>query len=117
MRADYTFTLSEDNTTHRQLLRRPKNKLSLSSSWQITDSLSITGGLLYVGSWMDNDPETYLSHQTNGYTTLNLASTYRISPSLSIFTRIDNLLNRHYQNPLGYLQPGLGAYGGIKISY
>jgi vitamin B12 transporter len=34
---------------------------------------------------------------------------------LSVFARIDNLLDRHYQNPVGFLQPTLGAYAGIKV--
>jgi len=27
---------------------------------------------------------------------------------------VDNLFDRHYQNPVGFLQPSLGAFAGIE---
>ena len=33
-----------------------------------------------------------------------------------MFARIDNLFDRHYRNPVGFLQPALGAYAGIKVT-
>ena len=50
-----------------------------------------------------------------GYTTVNLAASFAINARLSVFGRIDNLLDRHYENPVGFLQPSLGAYAGIKL--
>jgi vitamin B12 transporter len=36
---------------------------------------------------------------------------------LAIFGRINNALNVHYQNPLGFEHPGLGVYGGVKVAF
>jgi vitamin B12 transporter len=33
-----------------------------------------------------------------------------------VFTRVDNLFNLHYQNPTGFLQPGLGVFGGARFA-
>jgi hypothetical protein len=30
---------------------------------------------------------------------------------------INNLLDRHYQNPIGFLQQGLGVYAGIRVAF
>ena len=50
-----------------------------------------------------------------GYTTVDLATTYELTQRLALFARIDNLLDRHYQNPVGFLQPGFSIYGGVKV--
>jgi vitamin B12 transporter len=33
-----------------------------------------------------------------------------------VFARIDNLFNLHYQNPTGFLAPGLGVFGGVRFA-
>ena len=48
-----------------------------------------------------------------GYTTVNLAASYDLTrAALRVFARIDNLFDRHYENPVGFLQPSLGALRG-----
>ena len=44
-----------------------------------------------------------------GYTTVNLATTYDLTQHLALFGRIDNLFDRHFENPIGFLQPGIGG--------
>ena len=34
----------------------------------------------------------------------------------SVFGRIDNLFDKRWENPIGFLVPGFGAYGGIKVA-
>jgi vitamin B12 transporter len=36
---------------------------------------------------------------------------------LTAYARINNLLDRHYQNPIGFLQPGIGVYAGIRVAF
>jgi vitamin B12 transporter len=31
-----------------------------------------------------------------------------------LFGRIDNLFNERYQNPTGFLRPGLGIFCGVR---
>jgi vitamin B12 transporter len=49
------------------------------------------------------------------YTTVNLAADYVIDKQVTAFARVDNLFNRHYQNPTGFERPGLGVFGGIRV--
>ena len=51
------------------------------------------------------------------YTTLNLAAQYEVSERIACYGRISNLLNRHYQSPIGFDQMGIGALAGIKVMY
>jgi vitamin B12 transporter len=116
LRADYTYTVAKDDDTGGQLARRPKNKASLTANWQATDRLSLSSTLLYVGSWWDIDRDTFATEKAPGFMTVNLAANYALTDSATLFARIDNLFNKQYENPMGFLQPGFGAYAGIRLA-
>ena len=50
------------------------------------------------------------------YATVNLAANYRVDPHVTVFGRIDNLLDRQYEDPIGFLRPGFGIFGGVRLS-
>jgi vitamin B12 transporter len=116
LRADYTFTEAYDDVLNQELLRRPKNKGNFIATWQPLEALKLNVDVLSVGTWTDVSRDGSISGlDAPGYTTVNLAASVRINARLSVFGRIDNLLDRHYENPVGFLQPSLGAYAGIKL--
>jgi len=118
IRADHTYTLAEDDTSHQELLRRPRHKVSLSSTWQATDALSVVATLLYTGSWIDTDREGAIPRlRAGGYTTMNLAGTYALTERISLFSRVTNLFDRKVENPVGFQQPGIGAFGGVNVTF
>ncbi|MDO8876229.1 MAG: TonB-dependent receptor, partial [Pseudolabrys sp.] len=51
-----------------------------------------------------------------GYTVVNLAANYVVNPNVTVFGRVDNLFDKQYENPVGWLQPGMGVFGGIKYT-
>jgi vitamin B12 transporter len=131
LRADYTYTLARAEETPgctsppcagQQLLRRPKNKASLTANWQATDRLSLSSTLLYVGPWWDLGRQTVAPDGFNpyveapGFATVNLAANYLLRENVTLFARIDNLFNAQYENPLGFMRPGFGAYAGIRFT-
>ena len=100
------------------MLRRPKNKASLDAAWHITEKAVLSATLLYVGPWVDaNRAGTVTGLSANGYTLVNLAGSYDLGNGLTAYARINNLFDRHYQNPIGFLQPGLGVYAGIRLAF
>lgn len=116
LRADYTYTEANDDILHEELLRRPKHKASLSAAWRATQAFSLTASVLTVSSWIDGNRDFSIPRLTApGYTLVNVAGSYAITARIAVFARIDNLLDRHYQNPVGYLQPSTGAYAGLKL--
>jgi vitamin B12 transporter len=131
LRADYTYTLALAESTPgctsppcagQQLLRRPKNKASLTANWRATDRLSLSGTLLYVGPWWDiarqaAPPNGFLPYvEAPGFVTVNVAANYALRDDVTLFARIDNLFNAQYENPLGFMRPGFGAYAGIRFT-
>jgi vitamin B12 transporter len=131
LRADYTYTVAIADSTPgctsapcagQELLRRPKNKASLTANWQATDRLSLSSTLVYVGSWYDITRQTTAPDGFNeyvkapGFATVNLAANYALRDDVTLFARIDNLFNRQYEDPLGFMRPGFGAYAGIRVT-
>ena len=117
LRADYTFTRAVDATTGLQLLRRPKEKWSATAIWTPLDPLTVSATLLRVSDWRDVSRDGMTSGLVApGYTVVNLRADYAVSDKVKLFGRIDNLFNRHYQNPTGFLAPGLGMFGGIRVA-
>ena len=116
VRLDYTYTEASDEVLHQQLLRRPKHKGNLNASWQANPALLLSASVLWVGTWVDGNRDFTIPRlDAPGYTTANLAATYELSHALALFGRIDNLLDRHYQNPIGFLQPGFGVFAGVRV--
>lgn len=117
VRADYTYTFARDDIAGQELLRRPKDKVSVAATWRASRRLQLAGSVLYVGSWIDGNRDFSIPRlRASPYSTVNLAASYEIAHGLTLFARIDNALDRRYQNPVGFDKPGIGAFGGVKVA-
>ncbi len=128
LRADYTYTQaasdapitnSSGTVVGDALTRRPKHKASVDATWTPIDPLSLTATWLYIGARFDNnrDFSNPLPLHVNSYNTINLAASYKATGYATFFGRITNLLDRSYQDPTGFLGPGLGVFAGVKLSW
>ena len=116
LRVDYTYTQAEDDVLEQPLLRRPKHRGSFVATWQATRAWQWNLDVLAVGNWVDVSRDGLTSGlNAPGYTTVNLATSYDLTPRVALFARVDNLLDRRYENPLGFLQPSIGVYAGLKV--
>lgn len=116
--ADYTYTRARDLVNDVDLTRRPKHKADAKVSYRPTDTLTVSATVIYVGSWLDFDrPGLLLAPApAPSYTLVNLAADYAINPRVTLFGRIDNLFDKHYENPVGWLQPGFAAFVGVRTA-
>jgi vitamin B12 transporter len=117
LRVDYTYTEATDEILQQELLRRPKQKASLNSNWRPTPRWSVDTTLLYVGRWADISRDGSEQVDAPGYTTIDAATGYDLTDHWTIFGRVNNLLDRHYENPIGFLQPSIGVFAGIKAKF
>ena len=117
LRADYTHTIAIDADTGLELLRRPKDKTSLTSVWNPIDPWTLSATILHVSSWIDTDRFGLTPRLTApGYTVVNVATDYKVDQHVTVFGRIDNLFDAHYQDPTGFLRPGIGAFVGLRLT-
>lgn len=115
-RLDYTHTTAKNAIDGTDLLRRPRDKYSVSAVWRATDRLTITPIVLYLGQWRDIDRSTFVYREAGDVAIVNLAADYVLNDKVTLFARADNLFNKQYENPLGWLQPGLALYAGVKLA-
>lgn len=117
--AGYTFTQTEDKSTGLELLRRPKQKVSAHIDYS-NKQVALGVGFTYAGARFDNyyDSATYSTTRVTlkDYPVVNLSASYNVTDQIQLFGRIDNLLDRQYEEVYGYGEMGISAYGGVKVS-
>ena len=117
LRADYTFTIAEDDITGAELLRRPKHKLSLAATYDVAENASVTATALYTGRRVDIDSNSFARITTGDYTVVNLAGTYRLSDTWRFYARVNNLLDKSYEPADGFQALGISALIGLKATF
>lgn len=114
LKAGYTYTETKDDLTGKQLIRRPKNKLTFDANYSFLKKANVNLGLVYVGTRYSDTANTT---KMKDYLLVNLAASYNVTKNLQVFGRIDNLFDRQYEEVAGYGTPGIGTYGGVKVSF
>jgi len=98
-----------------QLLRRPGNAATASAAWAARRWSVIAGGR-FVGERQDSD---FLFGITRNpaYQNVYLTGSYELTHHVTPFVRIDNLLDDHYQEVLGFSSLSRNAMGGMRVSW
>ncbi|KIZ35882.1 MULTISPECIES: TonB-dependent receptor [Rhodopseudomonas] len=115
-RVDYTYTHTRDEDSGLRLRRRPDNKVTLSAIWNPIERATLSASIVHTSSWLDYDRFGTTLLDAPSFTVVNLAANYQIDEHATVFGRIDNLFDKTYQVPVGFLQPGLGVFAGMRLS-
>ncbi|QLH73734.1 TonB-dependent receptor [Rhodopseudomonas palustris] len=115
-RVDHTYTHAIDQTTDQKLRRRPDNKVTMAAIWNPVERATVSATVLYTSSWVDYDRFGTTLLDAPSFTTVNLAASYEVDPHVTVFGRIDNLFDKKYEVPVGFLQPGFGAFAGVRVT-
>ena len=51
------------------------------------------------------------------YWLVNLGASYKVTPSVELYGRVENLLDEKYQEVYGFQTAGISAYAGVRFSY
>jgi vitamin B12 transporter len=114
LKTAYTYMETKDDITGKQLVRRPKNKVAFDANYSFLKKANANMGLVYVGTRYADAANT---NKMGDYLLVNLALSYDVTKNLQLFGRIDNLFDRQYEEVAGYGTPGIGGYGGVKVSF
>jgi len=121
----YTFTKTNDDyndgsTDYNQpLLRRPENQISLSLNYHFPEKLNTNFQLNYVGKRWDKDFTDEFNPvrvDLPDYMLINIAVSYKLLNYLEPTARIDNLLDKQYEEILYYGTLGRAFYIGVKFT-
>jgi vitamin B12 transporter len=126
VRAAYTYLNADelDSLTGEKLqeVRRPENTASVNLNYRFLDNkANLNVSVSYNGSQIDNFfppfPASPQRVTLDSFTLVNMAARYRFSERLTLFARIENLLDEGYEEVYGFSSPGMGAYAGLKYMY
>ena len=119
LRGNYTYQQTLNMVTDTQLRLRPRNKASIDVDYQFIEKAHIHVNVLMLGQKADTAYIGYSSVPVTiaSYTLLNLAGSYDVNKHLQVFARIDNVLNKQYEEVYGYGTSSVAGYGGVKLSY
>ena len=118
---DSSGTLVPNPEVGLPLYRRPRHSGSTSVSFTGNRFNANLEGL-FIGKRRDFDPALFSRFDTQGrpiynggYTKLDFAGGYRINSFISLFGRVENLLNQDYEEVLGYPAYRLNFSAGMKF--
>ena len=115
--ASYTYLHARENGLEE--VRRPSSIGSVALSWRpLGDRLNVTGVMRYNGAADDlayTDP-SYVPRRVRlrDYALVDLNADLRLTGRLSLFGRVENLLNEHYEDVFSFTNPGVSAYAGVR---
>ncbi len=114
LQGQYTYTITRDLETGARLPRWPVHQGSLVLTYQPINPLSVTTTFRYVGSRFNTTGD---QQPLPDFYVINLSASYDITPSLQGYVRVDNILNRHYEEVLYFGTPVRSVFGGVRVTF
>jgi len=103
---------TKDYSTDREIQKVPQNQFNIDVKLRPISRLMLGANINHTGTYFDVGTD-----KIKQYTIVDLTADYALNDNFSIYGRMENLFNKHYQQVRGYGQTGLGAYGGVKAKF
>ncbi len=100
----YTYLHTHDVQYDRALLRRPRHSLSSSLYYQAL-RFSLAAEMVYVGKRLDYDELLWSVSENSPFNHFDLTVNVPLNKKISIFSRVSNVFNSHFEEVLGYPAP------------
>ncbi len=110
-----SFTVTRNEATGASLVDVPKWQAGGTASWQPIDPVTVSLTFIHVGEMTDNSIPTG-NLQLPGYERVDLSTTWTIRTGLRVYAAVQNLLNSHYEESIGFPAPQLFARAGIALA-
>jgi vitamin B12 transporter len=116
--ASYTYLHARENGVEE--VRRPPHIASLNIGWRTPeDRGGVDLTVRYNGSTLDNnftlvvpDPLVRLP----SYTLVNLGADWKVTKTVQIYGRVENLLDENYEEVFTYRTAGRGGFFGVRLA-
>ncbi len=118
LRANHTITDTEDKTTGQELIRRAKQKSGASVGRDFGRG-DVQAGAVYVGKRDDLNFNVFPASRVTlpAYTLVQVGGSFEVLPHVRLFGRVENLLDKEYEEVFGYGTPGRAFYAGAKVTF
>jgi len=112
----YTYMLAENEATHRELQRRPKNVFTAGIDYSPNSKWNLGTFTRYASAQRDSDSLT-IARTGRAYTVTDVYGSYEFIDNAQVYARLENAFDRDYQETARYNSPGRGIYAGLRASY
>jgi len=106
---NYTWLDATDRDTGLALMRRPENSFNAEAFTDLGNDMQASVGLTHVGKQQD------VAGEMPGYTVVDARWSWAIRDGVEVYARIDNLLDKEYQQVSGYGTPDRSVFAGIRL--
>lgn len=124
--AAYTWLdATQANTSGIQIneLRRSRNTANINLNYKFLHKrANVNLNASFTGKQIDNTflpvfPFTQTRVTLGSYTLIHLAGSYKITDKLGLYGRVDNLLDKDYQDVFSFQTPGISGIVGLKVAF
>lgn len=119
--ADYTWTRTEDARKRSEMgiqHRRPLNEVNVNADWTFLGKGTVTAGIRYVGKrWDIRNDFPYGNVRMPSYTVARLGASWKFNDHIEVFGRVENLLNKKYEEINGFGAERIGFFAGATLSF
>ncbi|GGX72077.1 TonB-dependent receptor [Litorimonas cladophorae] len=110
-----SFLNSEQNDLEE--IRRPKVLASGTATWTPIDELALTVAVDHNGSQLDTDFATFQNVKLDDFTLIGANVRYRLNDRVALTFRGSNLLDKTYEEIVGYTSAGRAVFGGLELDF
>ena len=121
MLASYTYTdASQPDATGNEVreIRRPRHMGALNLNYRFArDRANTNLNISYTGEQQDDDFSSFPATRAtlDAYWLVNWTAQFALTDTVTLYGRVDNLLDEDYENVLGFAAPGIGAFVGARL--
>lgn len=112
--AAYTWLMSEDESNNRRLQRRPRHTATLGVDYDISVKSRVGAQWRYISRQWDTSSGDRV---VKPYTAVDVTASYDLTNLVSVYGRVENLLDKSYQEAARYSAPGRSVFGGLRARY
>ncbi|HET6970793.1 MAG TPA: TonB-dependent receptor [Phenylobacterium sp.] len=110
----YAYLDAVDRSTGRSLLRVPDHSGSAALFWNHgpwEGAVTVRG----ESSQSDTARDGFSRAVRPGFVTADVSGAYAVTANLSLTARVENLTDKRFEEVLGYREPGIAAYVGVRF--
>jgi vitamin B12 transporter len=117
-----TTTTNGKDTSFNNLLRRPKHSLGFNAGYSITPKLYTSVNIQHFGKRNDAffNTQTFgiVNKELKSYTLVDVYAEYRfLNNRLNVFADARNILNKNYEEAVGFSTMGFNLFGGVRFNF
>lgn len=114
LRGQYTWTMTRNLDTGLRLAQRPVDQASAGISYRPIEPLRVNFDYRFVGGRVNNVLNT---EKMPSFDVVNVSASYDVTKQWQVFTRVENLFDKDYEEIQTFGTPTRSVFAGVKFTY